>query len=223
MIRAFHKAGIEVILDVVFNHTAEETSWVRRFASAGWITRFSTRWRTTRAITRTSRAQVTPSTPTIRWSGTTSAALRYWMVEMHVDGFRFDLASVLGRDRTGKLLANALLLERIAEDPILRDVKIRPCRTYRAKSVLLMSRRTRYRGRTIPVDSIDYGKTSQRSVFWSISMPICLITRRLIARPIPAMNVDEFSALWPCRSLSWRPPNRIATASFAKPVRWSQK
>jgi isoamylase len=52
------------------------------------------------------------------------AALRYWMVEMHVDGFRFDLASVLGRDSTGKLLANAPLLERIAEDPILRDVKI---------------------------------------------------------------------------------------------------
>jgi glycogen operon protein len=46
------------------------------------------------------------------------------MVEMHVDGFRFDLASVLGRDETGKLQANAPLLERIAEDPILRDVKI---------------------------------------------------------------------------------------------------
>ena len=43
---------------------------------------------------------------------------------MHVDGFRFDLASVLGRDRSGKLLANAPLLERIAEDPILREVKI---------------------------------------------------------------------------------------------------
>jgi pullulanase/glycogen debranching enzyme len=52
------------------------------------------------------------------------AALRYRMVEMHVDGFRFHLASVLGRDSTGKLLANAPLLERIAEDPILRDLKI---------------------------------------------------------------------------------------------------
>ena len=52
------------------------------------------------------------------------AALRYWMVLMHVDEFRFDLASVLGRDGTGKLLADAPLLERIAEDPILRDVKI---------------------------------------------------------------------------------------------------
>jgi isoamylase len=52
------------------------------------------------------------------------AALRYWVVEMHVDGFRFDLASVLGRDESGKLLADAPLLERIAEDPILRDVKL---------------------------------------------------------------------------------------------------
>ncbi len=43
---------------------------------------------------------------------------------MHVDGFRFDLASVLGRDEAGNLLANAPLLERIAEDPFLRDVKI---------------------------------------------------------------------------------------------------
>jgi len=52
------------------------------------------------------------------------AALRYWVVEMHVDGFRFDLASVLGRDGTGKLLADAPLLDRIAEDPTLRHVRI---------------------------------------------------------------------------------------------------
>ena len=51
-------------------------------------------------------------------------ALRYWVVEMHVDGFRFDLAAVLGRGRSGNLLHNPPLLERIAEDPILRDVKI---------------------------------------------------------------------------------------------------
>ena len=52
------------------------------------------------------------------------AALRYWMVEMHVDGFRFDLTSVLSRDEAGELLANAPLLKRNAEDPILRDVRI---------------------------------------------------------------------------------------------------
>jgi glycogen operon protein len=51
-------------------------------------------------------------------------ALRYWVMEMHVDGFRFDLASVLGRDARGRVLADAPLLERIAEDPILRDAKL---------------------------------------------------------------------------------------------------
>ena len=50
--------------------------------------------------------------------------LRYWVTEMHVDGFRFDLASILGRDEEGNLVANPPLLERIAEDPILRDVKL---------------------------------------------------------------------------------------------------
>jgi isoamylase len=52
------------------------------------------------------------------------AVLRYWAMHMHVDGFRFDLASILGRDEHGNLLQNAPLLESIAEDPILRDVKI---------------------------------------------------------------------------------------------------
>jgi glycogen operon protein len=50
--------------------------------------------------------------------------LRYWVIEMKVDGFRFDLASVLGRDGQGNLLSNPPLLESIAEDPILRNVKI---------------------------------------------------------------------------------------------------
>jgi isoamylase len=50
--------------------------------------------------------------------------LRYWVMRMHVDGFRFDLASILGRDEHGNILRNAPLLEGIAEDPILRDVKI---------------------------------------------------------------------------------------------------
>jgi isoamylase len=50
--------------------------------------------------------------------------LRYWVMHMHVDGFRFDLASVLGRDEHGDILRNAPLLEDIAEDPILRDIKL---------------------------------------------------------------------------------------------------
>jgi phosphoglucomutase len=53
-----------------------------------------------------------------------TSVLRYWVMNMHVDGFRFDLASVLGRDVHGNILREAPLLEGIAEDPILRDVKI---------------------------------------------------------------------------------------------------
>jgi glycogen operon protein len=52
------------------------------------------------------------------------SALRYWVVEMHVDGFRFELASIVGRDSSGALLCNPSLLEQIAEDPILRDTKL---------------------------------------------------------------------------------------------------
>jgi glycogen operon protein len=52
------------------------------------------------------------------------AALRQWAVEMHIDGFRFDLAAVLGRGRSGELLSNPPLLSWIAEDPILREVKL---------------------------------------------------------------------------------------------------
>jgi glycogen operon protein len=51
-------------------------------------------------------------------------ALRYWVSVMHIDGFRFDLASILGRDQNGVVLQNSPLVERIAEDPLLRDVKL---------------------------------------------------------------------------------------------------
>ena len=50
--------------------------------------------------------------------------LRYWVLEMRVDGFRFDLASILGRDMDGSILANPPLIQSIAEDPILRHVKL---------------------------------------------------------------------------------------------------
>jgi len=98
MVRAFHKAGIEVILDVVFNHTAEGTNWDRRCASVGWITRSSTRWRATKRYYKNYTGTgntINANHPVVR--DHILAALRYWMVEMHVDGFRFDLASVLGR------------------------------------------------------------------------------------------------------------------------------
>ena len=125
MVRALHKAGIEVILDVVFNHTAEgnelgPTLCFRGLDNAIFYTLADDK-RYYKDYTGTGNT-INANHPVVR--DHILAALRYWMVEMHVDGFRFDLASVLGRDGTGKLQADAPLLERIAEDPILRDVKI---------------------------------------------------------------------------------------------------
>jgi glycogen operon protein len=125
MIRAFHHAGIEVILDVVFNHTAEAdqlgpTLCFRGIDNAIFYTLADDK-RYYKDCTGTGNT-INANHPVVR--DHILGALRYWMIEMHVDGFRFDLASVLGRDGTGRLLADAPLLERIAEDPILRDVKI---------------------------------------------------------------------------------------------------
>jgi isoamylase len=125
MVRAFHHAGIEVILDVVFNHTAEgnelgSTLCFRGIDNSIFYMLASDK-RYYRDYTGTGNT-VNANHPVVR--DHIMGALRYWVVEMHADGFRFDLASVLGRDRNGKLLANAPLLEWIAEDPILRDVKI---------------------------------------------------------------------------------------------------
>ena len=125
MVRSLHHAGIEVILDVVFNHTAEgdqlgPTLCFRGVDNAIFYTLADDK-RYYKSYAGTGNT-INANHPVVR--DHIMSALRNWVIEMHVDGFRFDLASVLGRDGTGKLLANAPLLERIAEDPILRDVKI---------------------------------------------------------------------------------------------------
>ncbi len=125
MVRACHQAGIEVILDVVFNHTAEGDELGPTLCFRGMEnTIFYTLADDKRFYiddTGTGNT-INANHPVVR--DHILAALRYWTVEMHVDGFRFDLASVLGRDGAGRLLADAPLLARIAEDPILSDVKI---------------------------------------------------------------------------------------------------
>ncbi|WP_020161016.1 glycogen debranching protein GlgX [Methylobacter marinus] len=125
MVLALHHAGIEVILDVVFNHTAEgdergPTLCFRGIDNTIFYMLADDK-RSYRNYAGTGNT-INANHPVVRDHILT--ALRYWVVEMHVDGFRFDLASILGRDGSGQLLANAPLLERIAEDPILRDVKI---------------------------------------------------------------------------------------------------
>ena len=125
MVKALHKAGIEVLLDVVFNHTAEgnETGPTLSFRgldnSIFYILEDDKRlYKNYSGCGNT----INCNHPVVR--NFILKCLRYWVVEMHVDGFRFDLASILGRDRDGSLVANPPLLEQIAEDPILRGVKL---------------------------------------------------------------------------------------------------
>jgi isoamylase len=126
MVKAFHRAGIEVILDIVLNHTAENDELGPTISLRGiensifYILEENGRryYKNFSGVGNTLNA----NHPVVREF--VRNVLRYWVMHMHVDGFRFDLASVLGRDEHGNILLNAPLLEGIAEDPILRDVKI---------------------------------------------------------------------------------------------------
>ncbi len=125
MVRALHRAGIEVILDVVFNHTAEGNELGPTLCFRGidnaifYMLASDKRYYENYAGTGNT---INANHPVVR--DYILGALRYWVVEMHVDGFRFDLASILGRDGAGKLLSNPPLIERIAEDPILSGTKL---------------------------------------------------------------------------------------------------
>jgi isoamylase len=126
MVRELHLAGIEVILDVVFNHTAEgdETGPTLCFRGLDNVIYYLLDEENPRRYKNYTGCGNTLNCnhPILRTL--IMDCLRYWVVDMHVDGFRFDLGSVLGRDRTGKLLENPPILEQIAEEPVLRDTKI---------------------------------------------------------------------------------------------------
>jgi isoamylase len=125
MVRDLHRAGIEVILDVVFNHTAEGDETGPTLNFRGWdnsIYYLLLEDRSRYADYTGCGNTVNSSHPVVR--SFIIDCLRYWAVEMRVDGFRFDLASALGRDREGRLMENPPVLEGIAEDPVLRGTKI---------------------------------------------------------------------------------------------------
>jgi len=126
MVKICHRAGIEVILDVVLNHTAEgdelgPTISLRGIENSIFYMLEEGGRRYYKDFTGVGNT-LNANHPVVREF--VRNVLRYWVMHMHVDGFRFDLASVLGRDEHGNILRNAPLLEDIAEDPILRDVKI---------------------------------------------------------------------------------------------------
>ncbi len=122
---ACHRHGMEVILDIVFNHTAEgdETGPTLSFKGLDnkvyyLLGEDPSRYRNFSGCGNTFNC----NHPYVR--DFILDVLRYWVVEMRVDGFRFDLASILGRDQDGTLMDRPPLVERIAEDPILRGIKL---------------------------------------------------------------------------------------------------
>lgn len=125
MVKALHLAGIEVILDVVFNHTAEGDHVGPTFSFKGIdnsiyyiLEQDRSRYANFSGTGNTLKA----NHPVVRRMIIDS--LRYWVEIMHVDGFRFDLASILARDASGHLLANPPVLWDIESDPVLAGTKI---------------------------------------------------------------------------------------------------
>lgn len=125
MVKALHRAGIEVILDVVFNHTAEgnhdgptlcfrgidNTAYYTLEPHQAWYSNYSGCGNTLNANHPVVRRMILDS-------------LRYWVKEMHVDGFRFDLASILSRNSEGHVLPNPPVLWDIESDPDLAGIKL---------------------------------------------------------------------------------------------------
>ncbi len=125
MVLALHKAGIEVILDVVFNHTAEGNENGPTLGFKGLENRvyymLENGGRSYRNYSGCGNT-LNGNHPIVR--ELIFHCLRYWVHNYHIDGFRFDLASILSRDRNGELVPNPPVVESIAEDPLLADTKI---------------------------------------------------------------------------------------------------
>ncbi len=125
MVRELHRAGLEVILDIAFNHTAEGNELGPLLSFRGFDNPIYYMLGEDRRSYRNFSGcgnTLNCNHPIVREY--IIDCLRYCATEMQVDGFRFDLASVLGRDEDGNLAANPPLLEAIAEDPVLRDRKL---------------------------------------------------------------------------------------------------
>jgi glycogen operon protein len=124
MVKALHRAGIEVILDVVFNHTAEGSEHGPTLSFRGIDN-------TTYYILESDRARYSNFSGTGNTLNANHPVVRrmivdslcYWVEEMHVDGFRFDLASILARDSSGSLLSDPPVLWDIESDPRLAGTK----------------------------------------------------------------------------------------------------
>ena len=126
LVRELHKAGIEVILDVVFNHTAEGNEHgvalnFRGFENSVYYTLVGSHKEYYMNFSGCGNT-VNCNHPIVR--NFIIDSLRYWVLNYHIDGFRFDLASILSRGQEGELLKFPPLTNAIAEDPVLGKTKI---------------------------------------------------------------------------------------------------
>ncbi len=125
MVKALHEAGIEVILDVVFNHTAEGNELGPTLSMKGLENRVYYMLGNGGSFYRNFTGcgnTINGNHPIVREM--LFLCLRNWVQNYHIDGFRFDLASILSRDRHGELIPNPPVVEMIAEDPLLADTKV---------------------------------------------------------------------------------------------------
>ncbi|HIK14436.1 MAG TPA: glycogen debranching protein GlgX [Leptolyngbyaceae cyanobacterium M33_DOE_097] len=125
MVKALHQAGIEVLLDVVYNHTAEGGASGPTFCFRGLANRSYYILEENQAF----YANYTGCGNTLNANEPICRrmildSLRYWVSEMHIDGFRFDLASILARDEQGHPLASPPILWDIESDPVLANIKL---------------------------------------------------------------------------------------------------
>ena len=118
LVKLLHRNGIEVILDVVFNHTAEGNEKGPTISYRGLDNKVYYMLRPDGSYQNFSGTGNTLNcnNPVVR--NLVLDALRYWVAEYHIDGFRFDLASILGRDAEGNPPANPPLHESLAHDPV---------------------------------------------------------------------------------------------------------
>ncbi len=125
MVKALHRAGIEVILDVVYNHSCEgnhlgPTLCFKGIDNPSYY-RLPADRRYYQDFTGTGNTLDTSHPATLRL---VMDSLRYWVQEMHVDGFRFDLATAISRDAAGAFDPRSPFLSAVAQDPVLRHVKL---------------------------------------------------------------------------------------------------
>ncbi len=124
MVKELHKHGIEVIIDVVYNHTGEGNEYGPTISFKGIDNKIYYMLENNRYYKNYSGCGNTVNCNHTVVRQLIIDSLRYWYTDMHVDGFRFDLAAILGRDTKGGWIDDNSLLNEISDDPILRNAKI---------------------------------------------------------------------------------------------------